>query len=39
MVLKWRDVYVENIRVVSLMVSLKMEVILKWRGLKLLGIL
>ncbi len=34
-VLKWRDIYFENIRIVSLIAGLKMEGIVKWRGLKL----
>ena len=37
MVLKWRDIYVENIRVVSVMAGLKMQGIVKLRGLKLQG--
>ena len=36
-VLKWRDIYIENIRKVSLIASLKMEETVKWRGLKLQG--
>ncbi len=36
-VLKGRDSYIANIRAVSLMVSLKIEVIVKWRGLKSQG--
>ncbi len=36
-VLKWRDIYIENIRIVSLIAGLKMEGTVKWRGLKLQG--
>ena len=36
-VLKWRDIYIENIRIVLLIAGLKMEVIVKWRGLKSQG--
>ncbi len=36
-VLKWRDVYIENIRVVSLTASPKIEGIVKWRGVKSQG--
>ncbi len=39
-VLKWRDICTENIRLVSLIMliaGLKMEGIVKWRGLKLQG--
>ncbi len=36
-VLKWRDIYTENMRMVSLIVGLKMEGIVKWRGLKSQG--
>ncbi len=36
-VLKWRDVYTENIRMVLLIAGLKMEGIVKWRGLKSRG--
>ncbi len=32
-VLKWRYIYIENIRMVSLIDGLKMEGIVKWRGL------
>ena len=32
MVLKWRDIYIENIRMATLIASLKMEGIVKWRG-------
>ena len=39
MVLKQRDIYSKNIRVVSLMAGLKMKGIVKWRGLKLQGLL
>ena len=34
MVLKWRDIYIENIRMVPLTAGLKMEGTVKWRGLK-----
>ncbi len=34
-VLKWKDNYNENIRLVSLMASLKMEGIIKWSCFKL----
>ena len=37
MVLKWRDIYVESIRVGLLVDGLKMERSLKWRSLKLQG--
>ncbi len=33
-VLKWRDIYIENIRMVSLTAGLKIEGIVKWRGLE-----
>ncbi len=33
-VLKWRDIYTENIRMVILTAGLKMEGIVKWRDLK-----
>ncbi len=33
-VLKWRDIYIETIRVVPLLTSLKMMGIVKHRGLK-----
>ena len=33
-VLKWRDIYIKNIRAMSLMFSFKMEGIIKLRGLK-----
>ena len=36
-VLKWRDIYIENIRIVLLIAGLKMEVFVKWRGLKSQG--
>ena len=36
-VLKWRDINTENIRVVSLISGLKIEGIVKRRGLKLQG--
>ncbi len=36
-VLKWKDIYIENIRMVSLIAGLKMEGIVKWRGLKSQG--
>ncbi len=32
LVLKWRDIYVENIRVVSVIAGLKMQGIVKLRG-------
>ncbi len=32
-VLKWRDVYIENIKVVSLIAGLKIDGIVKYRGL------
>ncbi len=35
--LKWRDIYIENIRMVSLMAGPKIEGIVKWRGLKSQG--
>ncbi len=35
--LKWRDINIENIRVVSLAACLKMEEIVTWRGLKSQG--
>ncbi len=38
-VLKWRDIYIENIRMVSLIAGLKIEGIVKWRGRKLQGLL
>ena len=31
-VLKWRDIYIESIRMVALIAGLKMERIVKWRG-------
>ncbi len=34
MVLKWKDIYVEIIRIVSLIAGLTMEGTVKWRGLK-----
>ena len=37
MVLKWSDVYIENIRMVSLIAGFKMEGLVEWRGLKLQG--
>ncbi len=37
MALKERDIYIENIRIVSLTAGLKMEGIVKWRGLKSQG--
>ncbi len=37
MVLKWNDVYIENIRVVPMMAGLKREGIVKWSGLKSQG--
>ena len=39
MVLKWRDNFAENIRVVSLIAGLEMKGIVKWRGLKSQGLL
>ncbi len=36
-VLKWRDIYIENIRVMSLAACLKIEGTVKWRGLKSQG--
>ncbi len=33
-ILKWKDIYIENIGVVLLMASLKIEGTVKWRGLK-----
>ncbi len=33
-VLKWRDIFAENIILVSLIAGLKMEGIVKWRGFK-----
>ncbi len=36
-ILKWRDINTENIRVVSLISGLKIEGIVKQRGLKLQG--
>ncbi len=36
-VLKWKDIYIENIRVLSLMVGLKIEGAVKWTGLKSQG--
>ncbi len=36
-ILKWRDIYIENIRMVPLKAGLKMEGIVKWRGLKSQG--
>ncbi len=33
-VLKWSDIYTENIRLVSLIAGLKMKGNVKWRGLK-----
>ncbi len=36
-VLKWRDINTENIRVMALINGLKIEGIVKWRGLKLQG--
>ena len=36
-VLKWKDIYIENITVMSLISCLKMEGIVKYRGLKLQG--
>ncbi len=36
-VLKWRDIYIENIRMVPLIAGLKMEGIVKWKGLKSQG--
>ena len=33
-VLKWRNIYIENIGIVLLIAGLKMEAIAKWRGLK-----
>ena len=38
-VLKWRDIYIETIRIVSLIAGLKIERIIKWRGLKSQGLL
>ncbi len=38
-VLKWRDIYIENIRIVLLIAGLKMEGTVKWRGLKLQGLM
>ncbi len=35
--LNCRDFYIENIRMVSLIAGLKMEGIVKWRGLKSQG--
>ena len=35
MVLKWRDIYIENIRMVPPTAGLKMEGTVKWRGLNL----
>ncbi len=37
LILKGRGIYIENIRVVSLIAGLKIEGILKWRGLKSQG--
>ncbi len=37
MALKWRDNYIENIRFVPLTTGLKMEGIIKWKGLKSQG--
>ncbi len=34
-VLKWKDIYIEIIRVASLVVGLNIQGIVKWRGLKL----
>ncbi len=36
-VLKWRDILIENIRMVSLIAGLKMEDIVKWRDLNSQG--
>ncbi len=36
-VLNWRDICIENIRIVSLIAGLKIEGIVKWRGLKSQG--
>ncbi len=36
-VLKWRDIYIESIRIVFLIAGLKMEGIVTWRGLKSQG--
>ena len=36
-VLNWRDIGIENIRMVSLIAGLKIEGIVKWRGLKSQG--
>ncbi len=33
MVLTWKDIYIENIRIVLLIAGLKMEEIVKWRGI------
>ncbi len=32
-VLKWRDIYVEEVRMASLIAGLKIDGIIKWRGL------
>ena len=37
MVLKWRDIYTENMRMVLLIAGCKMEGIIKWRGPKSQG--
>ncbi len=34
-VLKWRDIYTEDIRFVSLIAGLNIEGLVKWRSLKL----
>ena len=36
-VLKWKDIYIENIRIVLPIAGLKMEGTVKWRGLKSQG--
>ncbi len=36
-VLKRRDIYIENVTIVSLMAGLKMEGIVKWRALNSQG--
>ncbi len=36
-ILKWMDIYTENIRMVLLIAGLQMEGIVKWRGLKSQG--
>ncbi len=38
-VLKWKDIHIENIRIVLLIAGLKMEGIVKWKVLKSRGLL